>query len=312
MITVLIATYNGATTLPYVLQEYRNLKPPQGGWKIIIIDNGSTDHTKEIIFSYEDCLPLTYLYEPRQGKNIALNSALPKVSGDLVVFTDDDTVPQPDWLRLLRAAADANPPFAIFGGPVVAKWESPPEEWVTSWVPMGPTFALLNPLDEGPIHPRLVFGPNMALRASIFEHGYRFDETIGPKGASYPMGSETELLRRLAQKGFQAWHCRDAVVQHIIRSFQMNVDWVLARAVRYGRGQYRMDEEAQRRRPRGLFGIPLSLLIQMAIRRFRIVEAKWCNDPERVFKERWQLSYLLGRAIEARLLSKGHSRTYQL
>jgi L-malate glycosyltransferase len=213
-------------------------------------------------------------------------------------------LPQPKWLKLLRSAADSNPSFAIFGGPIIPKWESPPEEWVMAWVPLGPTYALLNPLNEGPIHPRLVFGPNMALRTTIFEHGYRFDEAIGPNGCNYAMGSEAELLRRLAQDGFQAWHCRNAVAQHIIRSFQMSEEWVLARAVRYGRGQYRMQAKNLPKQPLSLLGIPVPLLARIATQSLRIVHAKWYSNPEWVFKERWQLKYLTGKAIEARLLSK--------
>jgi L-malate glycosyltransferase len=304
VLTVLIATYNGAATLPYVLKEYSNLESPAGGWKLVIVDNGSTDHTREIIASFRRRLPLTYLYEPKQGKNIALNTALHTVSGDLVVFTDDDTLPQPNWLKLLRSAADSNPSFAIFGGPIIPKWESPPEEWISAWVPWGPTFAVLSPLDEGPIHPRLVFGPNMAVRTSIFQHGYRFDESIGPNGSKYAMGSESEFLRRLAQEGFRAWHCRNAVVQHIIRSFQMREEWVFARAVRYGRGQYRMEAKNPRKQPLLLLGIPISLLARIAIQGLHIVQAKWHGNPERIFKDRWQLKYLIGRAIEARLLAK--------
>jgi glycosyltransferase involved in cell wall biosynthesis len=304
VLTVLIATHNGAQTLPHALKEYCNLEPPKGGWKLIIIDNASTDETKEIVASYEHCLPLTYLYEPRQGKNIALNLALPKVLGDLVVFTDDDTLPEPAWLRLFREAADAHPSFTIFGGPILPKWKSPPEKWITMWVPLGPTFAILNPLEEGPIPPRSVFGPNMAIRANIFERGYRFDETIGPKGTNYAMGSETELLRRLARGGFQAWHCRGAVVQHIIRSSQMNVEWVLTRAVRYGRGQYRMSMPTCPSQRFSLFGIPISLLLQIALQRLRIAKAKWRRHPEHIFKERWRLNYLYGQAIEARLLTQ--------
>ena len=87
MLTVLIATYNGAKTLPEVLSAYCALEPPDGGWKLVIVDNGSTDHTKEIVATFRHHLPLTYLYEPRQGKNTALNTGLSNISGDLVVLT---------------------------------------------------------------------------------------------------------------------------------------------------------------------------------------------------------------------------------
>jgi glycosyltransferase involved in cell wall biosynthesis len=302
MLTVLIATYNGAKTLPEVLSAYCALEPPDGGWKLVIVDNGSTDHTKEIITAFRPRLRLTYLCEPKKGKNAALNTGLSKISGDLVVLTDDDVLPRPDWLRQLRVAASSQPSFAIFGGPIFPKWESPPDDWILAWVPLGPTFSILNPFDEGPINPRLVFGPNMVVRAGVFESGYRFDEDIGPKGSNYAMGSEGEFLRRLAKAGFKAWHCKAAVVEHMIRSFQMNRAWVLARAVRYGRGQYRLAAKELPSLPASLQGIPMSLLLRMLAQGLRFGCAKLSSDREKVFKAQWQLNFLVGKFIEARQL----------
>ena len=302
MLTVLIATYNGARTLPYVLNIYCQLEPPDGGWQLVIVDNRSTDQTKEVIASFTQRLPLTYLFEPRQGKNVALNTGLSRVAGDLIVFTDDDTLPQPNWLRQIRLAADSQSEFVIFGGPILPKWEVLPEDWVSSWIPLGPVFGILPPLEEGPINPRSVFGANMAIRAAIFHSGYRFDETVGPQGGSYAMGSEADLTRRLAKAGFKAWHCRDAVIHHMIRSYQMNKDWVLARAVRYGRGQYRQAAKEPLNTPLSLFSIPLSLVTQILVQGLRVCYAQVGGNVEKAFKARWQLNYLVGRAIEARLL----------
>jgi glycosyltransferase involved in cell wall biosynthesis len=291
-------------TLPDVLKKYCQLESPKGGWRLVIVDNGSKDSTREIIASFRPHLPLTYLYEPRQGKNVALNTALPTVSGDLVVFTDDDILPQSNWLKLLRSAADSNPSFAIFGGSILPKWDSPPEEWLTAWVPLSPTFGVLNSLNDGPIKPNFVFGGNMAIRASIFERGYRFNEAIGPKGLNYAMGSEIELLMRLAQEGFQSWHCKSAIVYHIIQSFQMREEWILARAVRYGRGQYRIRTKNRPEQALSLLGLPMPLLSRTVIQGFRVVRAKLQGNPERIFKARWQLKYLSGQVIESWLLSK--------
>jgi glycosyltransferase involved in cell wall biosynthesis len=302
MLTVLIATYNGAKTLPGVLNAYCALEPPDGGWKLVIVDNGSTDRTQEIIAAFRHRLPLTYLYEPKQGKNAALNTGLSDISGDLVVLTDDDVLPRSDWLRQLRVGADSQPSYAIFGGPILPKWELPAEDWILTWVPKGPTFSLLDSREEGPINPRLIFGPNMVVRAGIFESGYRFDDGIGPKGSNYAMGSEGEFLRRLAKAGFGAWYCRDAIVEHIIRSFQMNKEWVLARAVRYGRGQYRLAAKELPHQPASLLGIPMSLLLDILAQGLRLGCAKLGSDRKKVFKAQWRLNVLVGKSIEARRL----------
>lgn len=302
MLTVLIATYDGAETLPDVLNAYCQLESPNGGWKLIIVDNGSPDHTKEIIASFSKRLPLTYLIESKRGKNVALNTGLSDVSGDLVVFTDDDVLPQPDWLRQIRSAADSHLSFSIFGGPILPKWKSSPEDWILDWVDLGTTFAILYPAEEGPFNPHLVWGPNMAIRSDIFQKGYRFDETIGPKGANYAMGSETKFILRLTKAGFKVWHCKKAVVHHVIQSSQMTQDWVLNRAIRRGRGKYRQEAQDSPSSLALLLGIPRSLLLQILVQSLRVGRAWWRGDAEKIFKARWELNFLIGRAIEAQLI----------
>ena len=241
MLSVLIATYNGGKTLPAVLNEYCKQDLPKEQWKLVLIDNGSTDNTKEIIEKFVPLLPIIYLFEPRKGKNAALNTGLSSIEGDLIVFSDDDVLPHMSWLKELREAADSHPLHSIFGGPVLPEWESPPEDWILSWVPLKPAFAILDDQEEGDKRGgnATVFGPNMAVRSNIFEMGYKFDETVGPNGSNYAMGSETDLLLRLRQAGFKAWHSKNAIVKHMIRSSQMDRRWILARAIRYGRGIYR-------------------------------------------------------------------------
>ena len=300
MLTVLIATYNGEDTLPAVLEAYAKLKPPDGDWKLVIVDNGSADSTKQIIHAFTTRLPLTYLFEPRRGKNRALNTGLASGSGELIIFTDDDTIPQPDWLELFRSAADARRDFHIFGGPIRARWQSPPKEWILRSVPLGVTFSILPPFAEGPIGPRQVFGPNMAIRSEIFEKGYRFDETIGPSSdPHYPMGSESELTGRLARAGYKAWHCPSAVVEHIIQPSQLTARWMLQRAIRYGRGQYRLREGLQAHGTASVIGVPVRLLLRLVRQSLRVGHAELCGDEGATFKQRWTLNYLIGQVKEA-------------
>lgn len=308
MITVLIATYNGAITLPDVLTAYHNLKTPDEEWKLVIVDNGSSDPTKEIITSFIHLLPITYLFEPRRGKNIALNTGLSSIVGDLIVFTDDDVIPHPDWLRQLRLAADSQPLYSIFGGPVLPLWESLPDDWILLWMPLGPTFSILDSKEEGPIEVHYVYGNNMAIRSRVFQAGYKFDETIGPKGSNYAMGSETELLMRLHKSGFKAWHCSSAIVHHMIRSFQMDQKWVLSKAIRFGRGMYRLGNEFPNWTS-FFFGIPRYWYRRIFHQIVRVGKAKWSGDAERIFGERWRLNYLLGIALEARHIYKSREKS---
>jgi glycosyltransferase involved in cell wall biosynthesis len=304
MLTVLLATRNGSRTLTGVLDAFARVHTPSSGWKLVVVDNGSTDRTREIIESYRTVLPLTYLFEGSLGKNVALNTGLTHLDGDLVVFTDDDVFPRPDWLIQLRAAADDQPSYSMFGGVILPRWEVPPPPWVT-WVPPAPVYSLTDSrLREGPVDPGFLYGPNMAIRAGVLNRGTRFDTSIGPCGADYPMGSESELLQRLKRQGHKAWHVQKAVVEHFIRDHQIDKSWVLRRAIRFGRGQLQLLRAAEPAAVPSWLGVPPRYFLRMLKRWIRIAAAWIKSDEQQLLMARWELNYLWGHVLEARLLRR--------
>lgn len=285
MLTVLMATHNGAGTLPDVLETHCQLQPPPGGWKLIIVDNASTDRTKEIVVGFQDRLPLTYLFEPILGKNWAVNAGLAYISGDLVVFTDDNAFPKPDWLVEMRTVADTHPSFSIFGAVVRPRWENSPPEWILRRVPLGPAYALSSPTEpEGPSAPHHVFGPNMAVRANAFGAGHRFEASVGPCGKNYAMGSESEFARRLHRLGFSVWFSERPIVEHYIRAYQLTRSWIFGRARRFGRGQYLRKATEQPLDCVLWFGVPRYVLGDLLRQVFRMARGILRLDGDEVFR----------------------------
>jgi len=302
MLTVLMASHNGARTLPRVLDAYCKLDRPAGGWKLVIVNNGSTDATQEIIASFEARLPLTYIEEPTLGKSTALNTGLSSIAGDLVVMTDDDAVPKHDWLVQLRRAADSEPSFTIFGGAIVPLWEQEPQSWI---LPFCEFMSITGPSwEEGPIVASRVFGPNMAVRSKIIEAGYRFDVSLGPAGSLYEMGEDADFLQRISKAGFTAWHCKSAVVGHIIRKHQMKKKWMLRRARALGHAMYRYEyvqyDEYKRPQPVLLLGIPRYIIREVLEQALHLTKARFTQDSDAVFQKRWEFHYLVGRALGGR------------
>jgi glycosyltransferase involved in cell wall biosynthesis len=309
VLTLVMATYNGAQTLPQVLTAYTKLEAPAGGWRLVIVDNGSTDATPEVIEGHARQLPLTSLVEPAPGKNAALNTALAAVEGDLVVFTDDDIVPEPGWLCRLRHAADTHPDFQVFGGRIVPRWPQVPAAWILAGVPLGPAFGVSPPLQSGPVSPSFVYGGNMAVRAELFAQGFRFDASIGPRRGQYPQGGELQLTRRFTAAGHQAWYCQDAVVEHVIRPHQLTEPWVLQRARRYGRGTFRLRQgHTPPPWPRRL-ARTARLSISLARQTVRVLRASAGDDQGRI-AALWTWNTMLGQCREAAadLLGGGRGR----
>jgi glycosyltransferase involved in cell wall biosynthesis len=304
MLTVLLATRNRCEILRLTLESFCGLRAPTSGWKLVVVDNGSSDQTQDTLKGFSDRLPLQFLTEPRRGKNFALNAALSHIEGDLTVLTDDDVIPRPDWLLRLRHAADAHPEFSIFGGPILPHWEVPPPAW-TKWVHQGAAYAVTDPTwAEGPIAASSIWGPNTAIRSAVFKAGISFDSQIGPSGNSYVQGGDTELTRRLESLGHRAWHVHDAIVEHFVRKEQLDLEWVMRRAVRHGRGEYRLGQINELTGRRMWFGAPRYLYKQLSLEALNTSVAWMLRREGDLLQARWRYNFTRGQIQEARVVSK--------
>lgn len=309
MLTVLFATRNGAPRLPRVLQAFSALAQPAGGWKLVVVENASTDNTGEVLQNFVGDLPLTVLSQPKPGKNSALNLGLNAAEGDLVVLTDDDVLPAADWLVRLRTVADENPAYDLFGGRIVPTFEVEPPGWLLHWAPLDMAYAA-TPADlaAGPVDPAMVWGGNMMVRWRVFEAGHRFDENIGPTSSVYAMGSETEFTLRVAQASHDSWFCPEAVVEHLVRAEQMTEQWLFGRAMRYGRGALvRELAQGQHGGPR-LGGVPRSLWGDVITLAYTLARARLSRDHRWRLHARLRFNEGLGRVLQARALAKAGIR----
>jgi glycosyltransferase involved in cell wall biosynthesis len=207
-------------------------------WQLIVVDNAGDPETRRVAESFGGRLPLTFLVETQPGKNSALNTALAHAKGDLVVCTDDDVIPRPDWLEQLFDGVRRWPAADFFGGRILPRL--PPG---ASLLPLpedlqASVYVIADwKQDEGPCGAWQVWGPNSAYRASVFARGFRFNTGIGPRGTDYAMGSEAEFNFRLEKAGLQCVYLPHATVEHVIRPEQCDPEWVFGRAQRQGRGE---------------------------------------------------------------------------
>lgn len=237
-VSLVLSTFNGAACLQEVLSGYVSCNAPKVPWELIIVNNGSTDTTEQVIAGFKDRLPLKVLRHDVPGKNGCLNYALTVAVGDLIVLTDDDAIPDEnficEWEKMLSDAEE----FDVFGGKIIPRFPSAIPSFLEKNHEHFPALFAAIDRGNGPADKDSVFGPNMAVRRRVFEGGLLFDETIGPNSSQhfYKMGSESEFCDRADRAGLKFWFNSRAVVSHIIRPHQMTRDFVKARAFRHGSG----------------------------------------------------------------------------
>ncbi|MBC8481198.1 MAG: glycosyltransferase family 2 protein, partial [Planctomycetes bacterium] len=215
-IMIILATYNRAPILKRTLDAFCTLECDNLNVEFVVIDNNSTDNTKQLIESFASKLPITYLFEPRPGKNCALNKALTQLElAPIIVFTDDDVIPDKNWLAVIASACSQWPQYSIFGGRIYAIW---PGGIVPNWaadkqiLELG--FACHDHGDSAKEYKAgsFPFGPNFWVRKKVFANGILFDETIGPMPKGRTMGSETSLLKKISEDGLKMLYYPDARV----------------------------------------------------------------------------------------------------
>jgi len=297
MISILLATFNGQRTLERTLAAFTCIAPPASPWRLVVVDNASTDRTPAILDGYRARLPLEICHEPRRGKSVALNRVLPLVGTGLAVFVDDDIVPEPGWLRALEATANADGGYDLFAGRIEPLWEASPPAWLLDAVPLDACYGVHRDMPEGPCAPHLLYGGNMAIRGAVIGDDFRFDEIYGPNGSpDAPMGGETAFVARIAARGAKAWHARGAVVRHIVPREHMRRDWLLARAGNFGRGQFSVGGDPVLEPYRLGARDPRGLARAMTACRWRAFLAGATGRSAARFRALWRLNYLDGFA----------------
>jgi glycosyltransferase involved in cell wall biosynthesis len=92
--SVIIPTYNRAGRIGYCLDALRKQKFPFAS-EVIVVDDGSTDETLEVLARYSE---VRVVCQANAGPAAARNRGVREASGEIVLFTDDDCEPFPDWL----------------------------------------------------------------------------------------------------------------------------------------------------------------------------------------------------------------------
>lgn len=90
-VSVIIASYNSARFLPTTLDSVFN--QTYKDFEIVLVDDGSTDNTKEALKPYLD--KIRYFYQENKGPSAARNLAIKNSNGQYLAFIDSDDI----WLR---------------------------------------------------------------------------------------------------------------------------------------------------------------------------------------------------------------------
>jgi len=106
LVSIMMPAYNAekfiASAIESVLNQTYSL------WELIIINDGSSDHTADILKSYTDSR-IRVFHQPNSGEAAARNNALTKINGEFLAFLDSDDQYAPTYLALMVSFLNQHP-----------------------------------------------------------------------------------------------------------------------------------------------------------------------------------------------------------
>jgi len=115
-VSIIVPAYNSAKYLPTAINSVISQTYDQ--WELVIVDDGSTDETRELVSSYGSQLgdKLRYVYQPNRGLPAARNTGIRSARGDLIALLDADDMWLPLRLERSVAAMDSDAEIGLVHG----------------------------------------------------------------------------------------------------------------------------------------------------------------------------------------------------
>lgn len=302
LVSILICTRNRASSLHDMLTALARTAQPLGlGIEVVVVDNGSTDSTREVVgrhhlFGRE----VVYLHEARGGKAVALNAGIDRSAGDLLVLTDDDVHPTQAWLAELTGPILTERCDAVSGSVAIAPHLR--RDWMTplhaAWL------AATDYLDRN--RPETAVGANMAFHRRVLKRVPRFDPDLGP--GRLGLWEDTLFSLQLREAGYRLAMAEEARVEHHFDASRLERRAFLGRAQAEGRSSayvaWHWRHESRLRSRRELAHWYFLLLAKRLTR-----WSQW-RHPEGM--PEWEINLVTGIAFERHFLKvKQQSRLYR-
>lgn len=226
-IAVCALTYNRPVGLTRLLDGLAAITPPPASTiEVIIVDNDPNGSARDLVEGRQSSMPwaLRYDVEPERGIPYGRNRAVAMAAtADVVVFLDDDEIPEPDWLNELVRVHRAFG-AAVVTGPIRPVFDETPPQWV---------------LDGGFFErPRFRTGEeigyartsNVLIARRVFPTDIApFNEAMGLNG-----GDDTHFFMRAWLEGHRIVWADEAWVSESVPASRVRVRWLLQREYRRG------------------------------------------------------------------------------
>ncbi|MFH1810517.1 MAG: glycosyltransferase [Pseudomonadota bacterium] len=233
--SIIIPTRDRPQALKACLRALTAQDFPGERFEVIVVNDGGREALPTVLAEFEGQLGLTLLSQEGTGPASARNKGAGVARGDLLVFTDDDCVPAPTWLRALVSRSTLNPGHALGGQTINALHDNVYAS--ASQLIVDAVYAYYN---SSPENAGFFTTNNLAVPRDVFRAIGGFDET-------FQTAEDREFCDRWRFQGFSLRYAPEAKIHH---RNDMGMAGYLRQHFRYGRGAFcfQVARAARRRR----------------------------------------------------------------
>ncbi len=284
--SVIVPTRNRAALLGRMLDGLRRQSCSSDiAYEVIVVDNGSSDATPQVIRDAAPYFPhFAGITEAVPGLHAARHAGLRRSSGEILVYCDDDIVPNPTWLQGI-ADSFLIRKIGIVTGPCLPDYEITPPDWIEKrqvpiedgWLNYAYSLLHLGELPR-PIPHYGAFGCNFSVRRDVLVAAGGFQpDAMPPELREYRGNGETGLAEAIEANGFRTFYNPDVAVRHWVSADRMTPEYIYVRGFADGISQsFRLTRWAGK-----LVPFP-----EHAESRTRIPHLDSCGDPIAVQADR--------------------------
>jgi glucosyl-dolichyl phosphate glucuronosyltransferase len=281
--SVILPTRNRADTLARCLAALACQTLPADAFEVLVIDNGSTDHTRSVAQEYESVLNLTYANLPEPGLHAARHEGMRRAATGILMFADDDTEAVPGWVEAVVRTFE-NPHVTLVGGNNYPAFQETPPGWLMRlWenpVYRGRALSQLSILDFGEggfsIDPAYVWGCNFSIRKDILLKVGGFHPDGFPESHMRFRGDgETHVANEVRRIGHLAVFNSKASVNHSVPSQRMTPEYFRKRSWAQG-----ISDSYTAIRAGSVLGSYFGVLLRKWASMLRILSGRFTSDLE--------------------------------
>jgi glycosyltransferase involved in cell wall biosynthesis len=191
-------------------------------FEVLVIDNASTDNTREVVQEFVQSLPslFRYIHEENVGLSHARNRGLQESTADIVAFLDDDAIPREGWLQATIDGYRNGDAVGAVGGQVLLAF--PPGSKLPRWFKKSlyPYFSHRELGGGDAIESHRAeddpYGANISFLRSLALRLRGFNVNLGRQGTKLLGGEETQLCEDIRKAGFRVLLQPGSIVDHYV------------------------------------------------------------------------------------------------